>query len=244
MTSEEGKRLQAINGVTEKCSKALSKINTFYNDGIVNSYGSTFGVPYTEIVAGFLLRHLEKLNEIPMITRNSSYDSGHKGEFNPKSNQTEQIDAIKMFNQCKATSNATIGEVGCIIDYQVPLKDKLGDKAGTIDLLSKSVDTVYVLELKREKSKETLLRCILEGYTYLRTVNKEKLFNDFGLDLNMQFKTAPLIYKDSLPYVEYEDMINGNRPKLLALMKKLDVDLFVLKNEAGKYTAEKRQIDI
>ena len=45
-----------------------------------------------------------------------------------------------------------------IIDYQVPLKSRLCDKAGKFDLLSQTDDAVYILELKQRNSDDTLLR--------------------------------------------------------------------------------------
>ncbi len=225
----------AIRGVIERCSEAIKDVAHFYTEDFVNYTGMIGGIPCTEIVAGFVIRHLDFFDRIPMITREKSYYSGHMGAFNPGSPRKEEIDAIRMFNQCKDNPVATIGDAGHIIDYQIPLKNKRSDKAGKIDLLSEDEDTVYALELKQENSDETLLRCVLEGYTYIKTVNKDKLFDDYGIDCNKSFKTAPLIYEDSQPGVDYYDILNGNRPNLRELMKKLNVSLFFLSKEGDVF---------
>ena len=228
MTSEEGLREKRIKELAEKCSDALNTIELFYREPYVNYSMKIRGIPYTECVAGFVLQHLDSFKRIPMITREKSYDSKHTGLYDPNSPRIEELDAMKMFNQCRNNPDPTIGDAGHVIDYQVPLKNKRSDNAGKIDLLTETDDTVYVLELKKEESKETLLRCVLEGYTYLKTVNKEKLFRDYGINPHKPLKTAPLIYENSRPGEEYLDMINGNRPKLNELMRKLDVAPFLL----------------
>lgn len=74
---------------------------------------------------------------------------------------------MKIFNQ------GSLNILGKVLDYQTPLKDKQDDKAVKIDIVSynKDIKTVYLLELKIEDSKETMLRCVLEIYTYLKTLD-------------------------------------------------------------------------
>lgn len=78
--------------------------------------------------------------------------------------------------------------LGKVLDYQIPLKDKQDDKACKMDLMSFKEDenTLYILELKVPKKNtgeetETLLRSVLEIYTYSKQVDQEKLLNDFDL---------------------------------------------------------------
>ena len=56
---------------------------------------------------------------------------------------------------------------------------------------------MYLLEFKKPDSKETLLRCILEAYTYYKQVNCSKLLKDFGLPVDSKIIPAVLIYKQS-----------------------------------------------
>ena len=71
---------------------------------------------------------------------------------------------------CQYKDNPSV--FGKILDYQVPLKNKSTDKGlGKIDLISVKESSkpgtkiIYFLELKKDNSKETLLRCLLEVYS-------------------------------------------------------------------------------
>lgn len=89
--------------------------------------------------------------------------------------------------------------LGKIIDFQVPIKNTRNNLAGKIDLISfsESNGILYLLEFKKPDSKETLLRCILEAYTYYKQVNCSKLLKDFGLPVDSKIIPAALIYKRS-----------------------------------------------
>ena len=77
-----------------------------------------------------------------------------------------------------------LNPLGEVIDYQVPLKSKQSDRAGKIDLMTfdESTGILRLIELKAPKSKETLLRCVLEIYTYYKTVDMNELLRSYGLD--------------------------------------------------------------
>lgn len=79
--------------------------------------------------------------------------------------------------------NDFLPELDNIIDYQVPLRGKLSDKIGAIDLVSYSEDRkrFSLIELKYNPSGsiESLLRCVLEVYTYFKFLDKERFVADF-----------------------------------------------------------------
>ena len=134
-----------------------------------------------------------------------------------------------MFNQ-----SANIGAfdvVGKIIDYQTPLKKVQKDEAGKIDLLAYDGATVRILELKVEDSPETMLHCVLEGYTYLATVDKAKLLADFGLPQHTVIKACPLVGLNSMQH----DEMTEDRPYFKQLMNMLDVKVVCYFEENGKY---------
>ncbi|MBI9031442.1 hypothetical protein JEZ13_05525 [bacterium] len=140
-------------------------------------------------------------------------------------------------NFAKRITGLTLDELGTIIDYQVPLKDTLADKGlGKIDLISynKEHNTMFLIELKYKGNKETLLRSILESYTYYKLIDKIKLKNDFFSKLgNMNsddiiILPAVLVVPNCNPYDELEDMEIGNRPKLKALSLALGIKFFTL----------------
>ena len=118
--------------------------------------------------------------------------------------------------------------MGCIIDYQTPLKNVKDDKGlGKIDLLSKNERTksIYILELKKEDSKETMLRCVLEAYTYRRIVSQNKLFEDFKIEKDYKLKASPLVYMNG---VQYNEFMDKSQVYLHKLMKELDSTPFFI----------------
>ena len=64
-----------------------------------------------------------------------------------------------------------------------------------------------------------MLRCVLEGYTYLKTTNREKLLDSFNLPKDTTIKTNPLV---ALNGHQHKEMKEG-RPKLSKLMEILDI---------------------
>lgn len=91
-----------------------------------------------------------------------------------------------------------------------------------------------MLELKKDSSTETLLRCILEIYTYWCQLDHEKFIKDFAetgkLETNQGLTIIPaiLIFKGSLPYNEYEELNKGNkgnRSKLAKLIGALEKNM-------------------
>lgn len=199
--------------ILEMCDTALHKPALFYKEGCVNFTGvcSDSRIPYTEVVAKFLCAHIEEYKAgFKVITRQKSYYTGtHKGKYNENSNHEEEKLAMDMYKYCQ--DGGKYGVIGKIIDYQTPLKDVQGDKAGKIDLLAYDDDDLIlrVLELKAPDSTETMLRCVLEGYTYLRTVDKNKLIEDFRKDAgvkmweNVRLVASPLVAKGGNQHSEY-----------------------------------------
>ena len=192
--------------IINKCEVALKVVKNFYKNDFVNYRGKTTDTDelYTEIIAKFVCDNIKCFYNIPMITRKTSYKTKtHKGEYHENSNRVEEITAMKLFNKCK--EGFSFDKIGRIIDYQTPLKNKRTDEAGKIDLLSINDNIVYILELKKVDSEETMLRCVLEGYTYLQTLNKEKLLKDFGLPDDCVIKASPLVYKEGSQWEEMQE---------------------------------------
>ncbi len=218
--------------IINKIKGAKNDIQLFYKSDFINYRGKTSDTNeyYTEIVCEWLLENLELLNEIPTITREKSYfTKNHDGMIkNVNSNRDEEIIAMKMFNQ------SHINGLGKILDYQTPLKNKSSDKVGKIDLLSYDGDTLRILELKKPDSDETMLRCVIEGYTYLKTVDTKKLLMDFNLPEDTKIKANPFVFTGSIAYNEmFED-----RPKLKELINALDCEPIFIKYENEKYIVE------
>lgn len=133
----------------------------------------------------------------------------------------EKVLAISMFNQCNKPDdycNKCLGEskscpfcnygletlpptpievVGLgsmvILDYEEPLREANSTKAGEIDLLAFDGEYLRILELKKTDSNETMLRCVLEGFTYLSQLKPDESIN--GKPIYRSFINA---YKDKM----------------------------------------------
>ena len=210
----------------------------FYSQDFVNYRGKTSDKErdyYTEIIAEWLLDNIELFNDIKMISRENSYKvDSHDGKNKDKdSNREEEKIAMKLFDLSQ-NQGKVFEIIGKIIDYQTPLKDIQTDKAGKIDLLAynESKKTLRILELKKPDSEETMLRCVLEAYTYLKVVDKDKLLKDFGLQKNTKIKACPFVFYGKEQYKEMQQ----DRKHLKDLIKKLGIEVIYLKEENGEYS--------
>ena len=208
---------EAFMGYTteEICGRldALSvNMSLLYKDDCINYSGKTTDTDeyYTEVISQWLTERIDLLETIKPITRQSSYRiAGHDGiPDNPDSNRTEELIAMAIKRQ------GTLPLVGEIIDYQTPLKNVRTDKAGKIDILAYDGTTLRILELKEPDSDETMLRCVLEGYTYLKTVDRAKLLADFKLPPDTIVKACPFVFKGGCQWKELQQ----DRPHLKRLM--------------------------
>lgn len=170
--------------------------------------------------------HIDEFkNGIPTITRESSYRTpGHDGVIrNGASSREEELIAMQMYGK-------KYDFVGNMIDYQTPLKSERSDKAGKIDLLACDGSVLRILELKKPHSDETMLRCVLEGFNYLRTVDQKKLLENFELPKTTVIRACPFVFKGG---VQYEEM-HEPRPQLKRLMALLDSKpYYITKSDGG-----------
>ena len=207
-------------------------MSLLYKDDSINYTGKTTDTKeyYTEVIAEWLLEHIDLFEEIKPITRKSSYRmEGHDGvPDNPNSNRTEELIAMAIMRQGVLTL------VGQVIDYQTPLKNVRKDKAGKIDLLAYDGTTLRILELKEPDSDETMLRCVLEGYTYLKTVDKAKLLADFDLPDDTVVESCPFVFKGGFQWNEMQQ----DRPYLKKLMDIIRSNPYYITEENNIYKVE------
>lgn len=204
-----------------------NQIQELYAQPFINWIGRTTDTNeyYTEVLSYELFKYLDDFNSMPVIMRNSSYkvDSHFPIQIDT-TNRKEEIFA-------KRITGIEIDDLGKILDYQVPLKNKQDDKAGKIDLVSlnKERNTFHVVELKVEDNKETLLRAVLETYTYFKTVDRTRLLQDFNVDESVEVIPTVLVYdsENCKACCELEDMyMNGNRPMLKALSLAMGIEFY------------------
>lgn len=218
--------------ILQKIEKAADDMEVFYQQEFINYRGRTIDTNeyYTEVIAEWCCEHLYYFEQIPQITRNKSYRTlSHDGVPNcEKSNRIEEMIAMAMFRQREMMF------VGQVIDYQTPLKNKQTDRAGKIDLLSYDGNILHVLELKEPESTETMLRCVLEGYTYLQTVNHKKLLIDFSLPMNTKLEANPFVFIHGKQWEEMQE----NRPWLLKLINLVNCTPYYIKINNDVYFVE------
>ena len=226
--------------IIKKLEASKSEMGQFYSEDFLNYISETSDKEgdYTEIIAGWLLDNIELFNEIKLITREKSYKvKTHDGIIkNEESKREEEKIAMKLFDFSQ-NRGKVFDIIGKIIDYQTPLKNVRGDKAGKIDLLAynENEKTLRILELKRPDSKETMLRCVLEAYTYLKVVDKAKLLKDFGLPENTVIKACPFVFYGKEQYREMQQ----DREHLKELIEKLGIEVIYLEEKDGEYSIVK-----
>ena len=223
--------------IIKKLEESKSEMGQFYSENFLNYISETSDKEgdYTEIIAEWLLNNIKLFDEIKPITREKNYKvKTHDGKIkNEKSNREEEIIAMKLF-ELSQNQGKVFDIIGKIIDYQTPLKNVRADKAGKIDLLAYNEEEkiLRILELKKPDSEETMLRCVLEAYTYLKVVDKDKLLKDFGLPKNTKIKACPFVFYGKKQYKEMQQ----DRKHLKDFIKKLGIEVIYLKEENGEYS--------
>jgi len=223
--------------IIKKLEESKSEMGQFYSENFLNYIGETSNEEgdYTEIIAGWLLDNIELFDDIEMISRKSNYKvKTHDGVIkNEGSKREEEKIAMKLFHSSQ-NQGKVFDIIGKIIDYQTPLKNVRADKAGKIDLLAYNEEEkiLRILELKKPDSEETMLRCVLEAYTYLKVVDKDKLLKDFGLPKNTKIKACPFVFYRKEQYKEMQE----DRKHLKDLIKKLEIEVIYLEEKDGEYS--------
>ena len=228
--------------IIKKLEESKSEMGQFYSENFLNYISETSDKEgdYTEIIAGWLLDNIELFDDIEMISRKSNYKvKTHDGVIkNEGSKREEEKIAMKLF-ELSQNQGKVFDIIGKIIDYQTPLKDVQTDKAGKIDLLAynekENPKTLRILELKKPDSKETMLRCVLEAYTYLKVVDKTKLLKDFALPEDTLIKACPFVFYGKKQYREMQQ----DREHLKDLIEKLGIEVIYLEEKNGEYSIKK-----
>ena len=169
-------------GLTLSDEKVSTKFAAnFYKSAIVNYKGYVKGSKdlYSEVIAETLVTDgfiKDWLNLIPV--RPEHFKINH-------SNENEKLDALKITNRKEEILakllfyQGNIDGLGYIFDYQTPLKEARNDSYGKIDLLGYNKDdkcySLIELKYRPSGSEETLLRCILEAYTYYKLLDLKQI---------------------------------------------------------------------
>ena len=158
----------------------------FYKAPIVNYKGYVKGAiqedknRYSEVISSTLLsKNLLKAWKELTHVRPNHFDTRHDHSESVEmeqlqgTNRKEEILAKLLFYQCE------VDGLGYIFDYQTPLKATKNDSYGKIDLLGYNTDdkcySVIELKYRPSGSEETLLRCVLEAYTYYKLLDLKQI---------------------------------------------------------------------
>lgn len=169
----------------------------FYKSAVVNYKGKVTGSKdlYSEVIAETLINDnfiKDWLNLIP--ERPEHFKINHP-------NTDENVDALKITNRKEEILakllfyQGNVDRLGYIFDYQTPLKATRNDSYGKIDLLGYNKDdkcySVIELKYRPSGSEETLLRCVLEAYTYYRLLDIKQINSAKGHEGIQQVKKLP-----------------------------------------------------
>lgn len=176
------KEFKTTYGLTPSDEMGGTKFATnFYKSAVVNYKGKVTGSKdlYSEVIAETLINDnfiKDWLNLIPV--RPEHFKINHP-------NTDENVDALKITNRKEEILakllfyQHEVAGLGYIFDYQTPLKKTRNDSYGKIDLLGYNTDdkcySVIELKYRPSGSEETLLRCILEAYTYYRLLDIKQI---------------------------------------------------------------------
>jgi hypothetical protein len=172
-----------------------------------------------------LLINLAELNTSNIRRIKHFRQKGHEGAQNVDHGEVVKLDekhlAYALFNLSKSVEFPFIGK---IIDYEVPLKEKQngsdGAVEGKIDLVSIKEHELFLIELKNYNCKESLLRAVLEIYTYAQFLKPvtEKFIKEYiapDCDLGLyRITRVIMIFEGSVPR-EHLRQLEENKMKNL-----------------------------
>lgn len=223
--------------------KVQTKLNNdpdlFYKQSFLNYAGYSIDSrePYTEIISDVLIKNYEQLKRIgenTPVRRTKSFNAhpNHIPNVNRRLKQFNQLEycekllAIALYN-----SNKTYC-LGKIRDYEVPLKENKSDKHGKIDIISldDTGQSVKLIELKikaKNGNDETLLRVLLEIYTYYKLIKNSynKFLKDYELSPDNYKRFQPVILTDKKA-LSGETLSNIKKyPRIQALISMMNNEL-------------------
>lgn len=169
------------------------------------------------------------------------WDASHNGRYTD-TDQHEKNIAKGLFNLCSQkgyrgnwmrlhdipnSGIRILTDIGKVVDYEIPLFRK-GHR--NIDLIAvkkgngkKGVnDNLLIVELKKNTSDESLLRCVLEAYTYSALVDRRRLKESYNVSQEAQIFVCPLIFVKSAAYRDLVTMIKENNSKLKKIINTLE----------------------
>lgn len=178
---------------------------------------------------------------------NQQLRGGHDGSYKEAVPEKEIVRGIMNYqrsggvvaNHAKGSRRRCVAE---IVDYEVPThRLRKGDclSGKKIDAVgrSKNLDRLYIYEAKKNNSNETMLRCLLEAFSYSLFIDRVRFRESFGVRQDATIVLSPLIFEDSVAHKDLTEALHNPREKDLfnELLEKIrqiadvDVEFFVLR---------------
>lgn len=238
----------------------LKTRDIFYREEILNRKGETKeGTLYSEVTAEIINNKFEKIfSKIESLENKKGYFPNHKDlDPNEEKKLYNSDEKIRQKEKWKAKSYCNIkGKVdglGKFCYFEMPIKRVNNTTTGDIDLISYNSGTqkINIIELKKDDSTETLLRCIMEIFTYYKQLNLAEVIKQFNenenfkdvLDKTIATKIVPtiLIYKNTFAS-EVAENLNEKYPEQRKLLEKIkdDIGQYI---QIFKITQDKKSCD-
>lgn len=215
--------------------KAIAKPDSFYQNPLVNWQGrfSDLECLYSDKISEELLQpdNFMKISEIVSVPREKDRPYLPRSDRSPQKGSSNRLEE----RFAKLLVNKNLADLGQVFNYQVPLKATRKTPAGKIDLVTRTAANIFLVELKGPFNRQdTLLRSVLEVWTYSKQICREKFLQEFKAEFPCSFalndiKPAVLLFPGTLAFEEAEEMTekgNCNRQHLKALVTKLGVLVF------------------
>ena len=234
---------RTIEKVNEKLTEAFSDPETIYAQKIINDRGGVITADgnyfvVTDLIANELYENnlLETISVVASPKTYLCHDPNSVIEENTtgKLNREEEKIAHRLFER-KVYRDS---DIDLFVDYQVPIcrdsskKQDANSHYGKVDLIALSHEKkeIYLMELKKYDSKETLLRCATECYTYWKQIKKNVLIKEIADIYGEKCKDyrivpAVLAFEGMYQHSELNSNLFTNVQRLL---KKLGIKFFAI----------------
>ena len=136
--------------------------------------------------------------------------------------------------------------IGIPFDFEIPLSQKEAG-VGKIDLVAKNdgEKIIYLIELKDDDSKESLLRAALEIFTYSKQLNEEQFRREFGLE-GYTLKKCIMLFKETEPAKMAENFKNLPNPlsNLENFISENKIDVFIFEKPKKDMKLEEIELNL
>ncbi len=178
------------------------------------------GVRYCDWIAKWISESADSIALLDEGLRKRSFRiDDHHGQISLQTS-VEQITEKRIIRAIYNDQRLPI--LGRIVDYEVSLKEVRDASHGDIDLLCDTGDAALCVEAKKPKSSESILKAILQAFTYTSLVStaRGRFLADFNLPHTYKLTPAILTYCSAASGDQLKNLESS--PRLLELLKLLN----------------------